>query len=444
MSIIQNGLSGLQASQILLDTTSNNIANANTEGFSRQEGILVTRTSGKNPLSPGDGVEVSSLRRISDDYAESALWRATSQANYYNQMEAMYSQAEGIVGAVGLSVSEGIDNLFEAFNAAAADPQTIATRQQILGNADNLAKRFNQLTVNLDLQTTQITEQLDFKIKELNQKFESLASINKQIVEYKALKNSTAALEDQRNVMIKNLSEDLDITAQRHSDGRIDISLKSGEPLVLGTRSSTIGLTGTNLSVQLGAQTFNVQDAGSGLGALIEFRDTNLPAIRNSLNTQATDLADQINNQLVQGYDLNSNPGVPLFTYNPADPAGSLAITNITPEELAFIDDNAGTPAGGPGDNGNLLKIIDLKSNFYDSYTDLVSDLAINTSRVGAEAQANQALMNSAEAKRDNISGVNRDEEAANLVAFTQSYQANAKVITLAGDLFNSVMGIFR
>jgi len=443
MSMIQNGLSGLKASQILLDTASNNIANVNTPGYSRQEGVLVSRQNGSSNLSPGSGVEVSNLRRINDQYTQAALWRAQSQSSYYTEMNQMFSQAEGILGSEGLSVSEGIDNLFAALNSAATDPQTIATRQQVIAGADNLAKRFNQLSISLDLQRTQITEQADGIVKGLNENLKTFAMLNEEVVKLGASGGNTSMLLDQRDVVLKEISEQVQVTARWNSDGRIDLSLTSGEPLVLGGRSATLSLSGSNLTSTMGGQVFNVREAGSQLGALIEFRDTRLADIRSSLDTQAADLADQFNAQLNAGYDLSLNPGANLFSYDPADPAGSLSTTALAPEELAFIGDNSGTPAGGPGDNTNLLSVIALKDNFYDDYTNLLSKVAIETKRVSTESEANRSLLATAQAKRDNLSAVNQDEEAMNLVKFTQAYQANAKVITTSSQIFETLLRMF-
>lgn len=444
-NMLGNALSGLNAAQTVLNVTSQNVANANTPGYSRQDATLASRADGSpSRLSAGNGVEVSDIRRIADEFRTSALWRAGSQSGYDGQMRTLVEQAEDIIGGDELSLSAGIDTLFAAFNAAAEAPQSMATRQQILASADALANRFNQLAGTLDMQERMISEQMSAQVDTVNSQLGNVARLNQRIADVQAQGGNTAQLQDQRDLAIKELSGHLDLRTQTFPDGRINVTLAAGEPLVLGDRASSLSLDGDELSLAFKGQSFPVTRAGGELGALQDYRQGTLADIRGRLNDQAENLAQSINDQLEAGFDLDGNPGTALYQFDPAAPAGSIRVADIDPEQLAFRGDNgSGAPLGGQGDNTNLLAVVDMKSGFYDDYTALVGDIGIESAQVQASASASRALVEDAQQRRDSVSGVNQDEEAVRLMEFMQHYQANAKVISTADQTFNTLLGMF-
>lgn len=444
-NILGNALSGLNAAQTVLTVASQNISNANTPGYSRQDAILASRAdTSPSRLSAGNGVEVADIRRIADDFRTSALWRSTSQSGFDGQMQTLVEQAEDIIGGEELSLSAGIDTLFAAFNAAAEAPQSTAVRQQILASADALANRFNQLAGNLDMQERQISEQTEAQVDTINSQLKNVARLNERIADIQAKGGNTAQLQDQRDLAIQSLAEHLDVRTQSFPDGRVNVTLTAGQPLILGDKASTLALDNDQLSLEYKGQNFPVTDAGGELGALMTYRSDTLAGIRERLNNQAENLADSINTQLNSGYDLNGDAGVDLYQFDPAAPAGTIRVADIKPEQLAFrADDGTGNPLGGPGDNANLLAVIYMKAGFYDDYTGLVGDIGIQSAQIQASAQASRSLVQDAQQQRDSVSGVNQDEEAIRLMEFTQHYQANAKVIGTADQIFNTLLGMF-
>lgn len=443
--ILGNALSGLSAAQTVLAVTSQNISNANTPGYSRQDAVLVSRAdTSPSRLSAGNGVEVTDILRIADDFRTTALWRATSQYGFDEQMQTLVEQVEYIIGGEELSLSGGIDTLFVAFNAAAETPSSIAVRQQILASADALATRFNQLAANLDMQERQIAEQTEAQVDTINSQLQTVARLNERIADILAQGGNAAQLQDQRDLAVQSLAEQVEVRTETFADGRMSVTLADGQPLVLGNDAATLVFENDQLGLEYRGQSFPVTDTGGQLGALITYRTDTLAGIRERLNTQAANLADAINAQLNSGYDLNGDAGADLFRYDPTAPAASLQVTDIEPEQLAFrAGDGAGNPLGGTGDNTNLLAVIELKTGFYDEYTGLVGDVGILSAQVQASAQASESLLQDAQQQRDSVSGVNMDEEAVRLMEFLQHYQANAKVIGAADQMFNTLLGMF-
>ena len=441
MGMLSNGLSGLIASQASLNVVSQNVANANVKGYSRQEAVQGTRTgNSNNGLEAGQGVQVNDIRRVTDDYLNNNLWRATSSMGRNETFSDYLVQAEQLFGNDNLSVSTGLDGFYDALNFASESPQSIAPRQQVVASAEALARRFNSLAANLDTQRTQIIEQADASIAQVNTLAAEIGTLNQKIVEAQAQGGNASALEDKRDETLKEISELIEVRVARQSDGSMDISLTGGQPLVLGNSAATLVRTGSDFSLQFATQSFPFSgDVGGKIGGLLAYRDDVLDTVDAELNTIAQTLADDFNNQLALGEDLNNNPGGAVFAYDPLDPAGSLSVAaGFQAEDLAF-----GAPGTGGGDNSNLLSMIDLKDGHYDAYTGLVGDMAIQSAQAQAEYSASVSIANEALAKRDSVSGVNLDEEAMNMMTFMQAYQANAKVISGADQLFNTLMGMF-
>src|SRR5690606_24499743 len=240
MSLLGNGLSGLTAAQQVLNVTSQNIANVNTPGYSRQEAVIHARTDASHGrLSPGAGVEVTSLRRIADDYLVASLWRAGSQSGYDSQMETLLGFAEAVVGSDELGITTGLDSFFAALNAATEAPQSVAARQQVLASGNALASRFQQLSANLTLQERQINEQAAANVPTINSQRENLAILSRMVTELQAKSGNTSQPEAQRHIAVGELAKYRDVRTQLYRDDRKCVTKPARQPLVKNGKAST-------------------------------------------------------------------------------------------------------------------------------------------------------------------------------------------------------------
>ncbi len=441
--MLSNGLSGLNASQIALNVVSNNVANSNVAGFTRLEASFSSRIdNGSGWLNAGNGAQVDSVRRITDDYLNNSLWRSTSSYGYNSAYSEYLMTTEQLVANENLSISAGLDGLFSAFNSAAVEPSSIAPRQLVISSSQALADRFNALSANLDIQRTQIGEQVDGMIANANTLFAEVSNLNGKIVEGIANGGNVSALQDQRDETVKQLSQLMEVDVTRQQDGSMTISMSGGQPLVLGTSHATLSSSGGSYQVNIAGQSFDFNgNIGGKMGGILSYSANVLDVTEASLNTIAQQFADDINNQLAAGQDINNPPGAgqPLFSYDPLDPAGSIRVAaGFEPEDLAF-----GAMGAGPGDNSNLNAVIALKNVHYDDYNAMTGKLAIESSQAIAEMNASKSISDNALAQRDSVSAVNLDEEAMSLMKYQQSYQANAKVVTAADQLFDTLLSMF-
>jgi flagellar hook-associated protein 1 len=450
----QIGYSGVRASQIALSATGQNIANVNTPGFSRLRPDLQS-LGGQTSVSIGGGVQVGSIRRLSNDFQNQQLWRASTDQNYFNTNQQYLTALEGLIDSEGSSVSVGLDNFFAALSEASSTPESIALRQQIIGEAKQLAQRFNGLNSNIGTQLNALQGQRVAMTSEINGLSGNIAELNAQIREMESSGRDTATLRDYRDNLVKDLSQYAGIRVQEASDGTLNVSLANGQPLVAGATAGQLKVN-TNLAGEqemtlvFAKTTFplNQQGIGGSLGGLYDMEYGALRPAQQDLHDMAAAVATMVNDTLTGGFDLNGNPGQPLFTYNAGSTSGMLAVNALGATELAF----SGT-AGEVGNNKTLLAMLELKAAgvtvagntvpLNDAYAGLVGRVASASRQNQADLSAATTVAEQAQAQRDSVSAVNLDEEAVNLMAYEQAYQANMKVISTSNDLFNAVLAMF-
>lgn len=455
MSILgQIGYSGVRASQIALSAIEQNIANVNTPGFSRLAPDLQS-LGGQTAVSIGGGVQVSSIRRLSNDFHNQQLWRATTDKNFYNTSQQYLTALEGLIDSEGSSVSVGLDNFFAALSEASSTPESITLRQQIISESKQLAQRFNGLNANIDTQLNALQGQRVAMVSEINGLSRNIADLNLQIRELESSGRDTATLRDYRENLVKDLSQYAGIRVQEATDGTLEVSLANGQPLVAGTTAGQLkvqaNLAGEqDVTLVFAKTTFplNQNGLGGSLGALFEMEYGALRPAQQDLHDMASALATMVNDTLATGFDLNGGPGKPLFVYNAGSTSGMLSVNAIGASDLALS-----SAADEVGNNKTLLALLDLKTAgidvagnrvpLNDSYAGLVGRVASASRQNQADLKATTTVTAQAQAQRDSVSAVNLDEEAVNLMAYQQAYQANMKVISTSNDLFNAVLAMF-
>lgn len=453
-NISQIAYSGINAAQIGLTTTGQNIANVNTPGFSRLNTVTASQ-SGVSSTNAGGGVKVTSIRRLSNEFQNQQLWRATTEQNYYNSSQQYLTALETLMSGDGASISSGLDQFFAALSEASATPGSVALRQQIIGEAKNLSQRFNGLNSNIDAQLAALHEQRMAMAGEINGLTTNVAMLNKKIVETESVNGDTSALRDQRDTLVTQLAQYASIRITSVPDGSVGVSLDNGQPLVAGSTAGQLQVTKTMTGEQEVALTFAGtsfplrQDSfGGAFGGLYNVEYNNLRPMKDSLSEMAEQLTNMVNNTLATGFDLKGNPGQPLFTFTAGSSTALLSVNPVNPDELALS-----SAAGETGNNEVLLDLLNLKSQNISLGSDSVTlndAYAILLGQVAGASRQNQADLDTAvgvsgqaQSQRDAVSAVSLDEEYVNMVTYQQAYQANMKVISTANQLFDNMLAAF-
>jgi len=322
-SLISIGLSGLSASQAALSVTSNNIANAATSGYSRQQTVQAAGPShniGAGFL--GTGTTLADVRRIYSSYLDNQLQTATSLQADSVAFQDQITSIDKLLADRDTGISSVLTAFFSALQTAAAKPGDVASRQLLLTQAQTLSNRFNAVSTQLTQQNETINSQLDTMAGQVNKLTASIAEYNKQIAAASGTGNTPNSLLDARSEAVRQLNELVGVTVQER-DGNYDVYLGSGQSLVTGNKANTLSVQpGTadksQASLRINYESFSSDVTsvvtGGAIGGLLRYRQDVLMPSMNELGRVALVVSDSINSQLGQGLDANGQFGSSLFS----------------------------------------------------------------------------------------------------------------------------------
>ena len=462
MTILSNALSGALASQLALSATSQNIANLQTKGYTRQAALLSTVGADSSGKSVGNGVQVSSLIRFSDGYKSQQMWRAASEAGAYSQTQPYLTQLERVMGDSTASLSVAIDGFFASLNAVAGDSATSTPlRQQVITSANLLAQRFNSLNNVYTAQQKSISQQRSAIVDSANANISKIAALNARITQGNAVGAPVSNLIDARDLAIDELASQMALEVSEQPGGVRDVSLKTGQALVIGNVAGKLSATANEVDqrfeLEFASTVFGLDapQLGGQLGGLSLYERDTLQPMQRGVYDIAERLSTLVNETLEGGQAMAGTPDKKLFVFKPGtnnakgEPIGfELGVTaGFVPGHLAFSSD------GTEGDTGNLQKLVEIvnkKITVKDLGEVRLSDADTQlVGRLGVLSQQNQAALSTARTMRthaeedwQSTSGVNQDEEAINLVEYQNMYQANMKVMSVANTLFDATLAM--
>jgi flagellar hook-associated protein 1 FlgK len=318
------GSSALTAAYTALQTTGNNIANANTPGYSRQIVEFTAQVqTGLSGNYVGQGVAVNSIKRVYNellnhqvDLAQAASSQSNTRATLLNQVNNLFSSTSGGLGAV-------VDHFFAQVQTLTQQPSNLAVRQTVLSSAQQMAASFNDAYGQLQLMQQGADQQIAQEISTVNTTTAQIAKLNDQIALATASGGSPNDLLDQRDQAIKTVNQSIGVTTMKQSDGSINLFLTNGQPLVVGDQVTKMGMgpdPSNPQNIVVGTQAantiipLNVSNAGGGnIGALMQFRLQDIPTVENQIGRLAVVVSSQFNQQSKLGQDLNGAAGVNAF-----------------------------------------------------------------------------------------------------------------------------------
>ncbi|MET0042542.1 MAG: flagellar hook-associated protein FlgK [Candidatus Thiodiazotropha sp. 6PLUC3] len=327
MSLQSIGVSGLVATRLALDTTGHNIANVNTDGYSRQRIDFATRLPFQSAVGYiGSGVQASEVQRQYDSFIAGQMRASASVASelqaYFNGAK----QLDDIVANADSGLQPVIQNFFDAMQGMADDPSSISARQLVLTEAETMADRFHYFDQQFESMRNQMNNQIGFNIGEINRIAQGIAEINEDIkIAYGSTPND---LMDKRDQLVNELSELVDIQVLQQSDGAYNIFIGKGQPLVMDTDAATLGTQPSTMdpshleitfNYTFGSQVVTDQMSGGEIGGMLRFRDEILDPTHDRVGLVALGIADQINAQNQLGLDLQGIVGSSMFNLGSVD-----------------------------------------------------------------------------------------------------------------------------
>ncbi|WP_223456434.1 MULTISPECIES: flagellar hook-associated protein FlgK [unclassified Pseudomonas] len=322
MSLLNIGMSGLSASHASLVTTGNNISNVDTVGYSRQQTVQGTKSSIQNGnVFIGTGTTLADVRRVYNSYLDAQLQTTTSLNGDAQAYLGQATQVDKLLSDSGTGITKTLQSFFSSLQTLSGNANDNASRQALLTNAQGLSSRFNAMSQQLKQQGSYINDQLGSMADQVNKLASTVAAYNKKIGEVSGSGGTPNELLDQRNETIRQLNE-LVGTQVTETDGRLDIYLGSGQPLVIGDTVNKLRVAvdpadpvRASIIMDRGSSSIDITGVMSGgqMGGLLRYRTEVLTPAVNNLGRIAMVVADQVNKQLGQGLDQSGNFGAALF-----------------------------------------------------------------------------------------------------------------------------------
>lgn len=326
-SILNIGVSGLAAAQAGLLTTGHNISNASTPGFTRQQIVQTTSTpqfTGAGFL--GQGTNVETVRRIYNQFLSSQVLSSQTRSSELNTYANEIGQLDNLLGDSGAGISTALSNFFSGVHDAAANPNSIPSRQSMLSMAQSLVSRFHSLDDRLNEIRDGVDSQLTSTVGTINALTAQIAQVNERIILAEAAGSNQSAndLHDQRDQLIADLNKEIRVTTQTESDGSLSVFVGNGQMLVSSIRSFNLSATASPEDSQriiigialIGGGTATMPESlisGGTLGGLLAFRRESLDPAQNALGRIAVGLATTFNAQHALGQDITGALGGNFF-----------------------------------------------------------------------------------------------------------------------------------
>jgi len=439
----------LGAEQGALDATTNNVANANTPGYSRLRPILIeSNPVVEGSVTYGQGVTLQKLESLRDPILQLRIQDETQQQGQLNAFVSAMQQAQVRFTSSSSDIGSEISNFFSSLSQLSTDPTNLSLRQGVLTAAGNMATVFNNTSNSFTQQQTNIDLNVTQAVQQVNALTGQIAGLNTRISQLQGVGQDASTFVDQRDTLIGQLSGLIDVSTIR-SDNGLTMTTSNGSPLVVGGQSFALS-TQTNASglqdvyaqgVDITAKLSSGQLAGS-----IEVRDQKIPALLSSLDTLAAGLANALNTANKTGFDLNGIPGGNLFVPPPVSGKGAAANLAVQISDPALI---AASSDGSAGSNGNVAVLSAVQNQAVaggqtptDYYSNIVFSVGNDVSNGAAELTSSQLVLNQLQDQRGSISGVNLNEEAANMVQYQRAYDAAAHVVTTVNDMLYTVINM--
>ncbi len=337
--ILGIGSSGLTAAQRALSTTSNNISNANTAGYSRQSVELsanVPQRYGTNYL--GNGVNVSTVKRAYDQFLVDQVNTNTAAFSSVDTFQQLATSIDNLLGDSTTGLNAGIEDYFNAVQQVANNPSSQAARQSLLSQSDSLVNTFQYTNSAVNQQYTQVNTTITNSVSQINSLATNIADLNNKIVIASGggSGGSPNDLLDKRDAELTQLANLVSVSTVKQDDGSVNVFIGNGQSLVVGSNAQKLNVVADSYNPTRydigyaspggGSVDITGQISGGSLGGLLNFRSQVLDPTKNALGRVAIGMASSVNTQHHLGMDLTGALGGDVFTV--AQPEVSASSSN--------------------------------------------------------------------------------------------------------------------
>lgn len=459
------GKRSLMNSQTQLQTVGHNIANKSTEGYSRQRvEQLTNQPIGEGHLQIGMGARAASVTRTNNPWLEKQIQREGTNTGYMDSRADAMGRVEQVYNEqLNKGLNQYVTDFFNSFRELANNPESLASRTQVREAGFALTKDFQRVVGQLKDVQQDLDGQIKTSVDEVNQMTKEIAQLNEKIQMVEVNGNTANDERDRRDLLLKKLGEKIDITWAEGSDGHVNVTAGHTAILVSGTSSSELKAvhTGDRDRVEImfknspTGMLINLTDQikGGKIGGALDIRDTVIEDLLKNTDEMAYNLAKEVNRAHIEGFDKSGHQGV-LFFEMPDSQKGAaetMAINKTVFNDVSRIA--AAAKPNAPGDNAvaNVISSLQYKqtmrdgqATFDDFYNTQVGQVGTIAQRAMKSQEAQKNVMSQLNNIRESISGVSLDEETTRMVEFQKTYDASARLIKVADEMFDTVLNLKR
>ena len=468
MATISSSLSiisqALDADQQALNVVANNVANANTPGYTEETpDWQENQPISINGVSYGQGVTETGATSERDRVLESRLDQqkqlaasSGSRLTALDTLQALFTPASGSSSSTAGDIGSDITSFFNSFSSLEANPTDNALRQSVLSTAGTLAGDISGAAASLNSQRSALDQEAAGTTSQVNALTGAIAQLNQQI-QTTSPNADAGTLEDQRQEDLSQLSQLIGINQITTQNNGLEITTTSGQLLVSEGTSyqMTTGMVNgvTDFFVNNTDITADLASGGGSLGGYLAARDTDIPNTLSSLDQLAYSISTSVNKQNNAGTDLDGATGTaasPLNIFSQpttvASSAASMSVVMTDPNEIA-----AAGAGDGTGDNSNAVAMAALNSssstivngqNPINYFSNFVTTLGSTVSSVQTENTAQNASVTQLQTQNDALSGVNLNDEASSMTTLERSYQAASQVFAMLNTIMASALNL--
>jgi flagellar hook-associated protein 1 FlgK len=465
----------LWASQRAMDVTGQNVANANTEGYSRQRVELQSMASSAVPAiwstsrQVGQGVNSDQVTRIRDAFLEAQAQASHATAASLTVQDHALTQVQQAFREPGdTGIQAQLSSMWAGFGDVANNPTDSGARAQLLQRSQTVVAGVRSANGALDQQWSQTHDSLQTLITDVNATASSIAGLNQTIKAATQAGQPVNELADKRDQLIMHLSESIGASTVDMGDGTYNVVV-GGSTLVAGNTSLGLQLTGANdsrstatspLVIQTKPGGTPVRVGGTADGALTALTSI-IPGYQKQLDGIAQQLATQVNTAHQTGYDQDGKAGGKFFTDgsggDTAVTAANLTLAVTSTRQLAAATLSPGS-AGGTVQPDGTWSVVSSDNKMADTlyqqrllttgadanYNSMIVGLGVQAATTSTKLTAQSVTSTNVDASRESVSGVNLDEEMTNMLQFQHGYQAAAKLVTTIDDMLDSIINMVR
>ena len=441
--LLQIGASGTRAYQAAMGAIADNIANAETPGYSRRTIALTESAAGNSPMllykssASFYGVQIGGVVRASDEYLEAAARQTANALGSVDQRARWMTDIQTALNDGELGVGQRFSGMFAAVERLASNPTDTTLQADVLFSFEQINTAFQQSHGDLVSIRTSIGASASNEVDSLNDALRQLGNANEGLRRVPEGTASHASLLDSRDQALTEIAKRLNVTITPGANGVANIDY-DGQVLVENNTVQTVTVSQAAdgiLSFELGDGTAIATPTGGSLGGIA----TSAGVVRDridALDDLATRYVSEMNGWHTGGYSSPGVPGATLLSMG-AD-ASEISLLVSAPALVArySADDTS---------NGNLLAMTPLRGtgSIEDEWTGIVASHGSLTNSTVNEQKAASSRDTMAQQARAEVVGINLDREAADLIRLQQAYQASSRVIQVARELFQTIFSVF-